>query len=94
MADKYPPGYGTHWHECWREHHGCCVAMVERLEEELAKCRESQEQARAEAFEEAAQIAEDVGNSTWEWDWKPGDYAQKATGRVIAEKIREAADAF
>jgi len=38
-ADKYPPGYGTHWHECWREHHGCCVKRVEQLEAELAECR-------------------------------------------------------
>ena len=43
----------THDAECWREptHHACCVARVERLEEELAECREKLEQARAEAHD-------------------------------------------
>lgn len=33
MPTKYPPGYGSHWNTCWRtrSHHGCCVALVERM---------------------------------------------------------------
>jgi hypothetical protein len=29
----------THWDGCWREHHACAVARVERLEKELAEAK-------------------------------------------------------
>jgi len=85
MADKYPKGYGTHWHECWREHHGCCVGRVEQLEAELAKCRKSQGQAQAEAFEEAVQIAETLAE-----EWQDTDVHYGAA--KAAQRIREAAE--
>jgi len=30
-------GDETHWHGCWRVHHVCCVAQVERLAQVLAE---------------------------------------------------------
>ena len=30
--DRYGSGPGsTHWDECWRAHHGCAIAKIERL---------------------------------------------------------------
>jgi hypothetical protein len=30
---------GTHWEDCWRSHHACAIAYIERLEADLKQTR-------------------------------------------------------
>jgi len=48
----------THHSECWREHHACCVAEVERLQAELSQAELAAHVHSKALDEQAATIAQ------------------------------------